>query len=179
MQASSKWLDRDDPRTSPQVGRGRGQVAAAHREHSAGDVTALERGGRVERDQASVHHETDAATVLSLVEIVGGDENGRALAGESTNETPEVAARDWIHACGGLVEKQYRRPVQDGAAQGQTLSNATGERAGDCVALAFQIAQTQHLVGACREIRPGKPVGPAEELDVGPDRQVQVERELL
>ena len=51
------------------------------------------------------------------------------VCGQVVDQAPECAARDGVDAGSGLVEKQNRRIVQDGAAQRQALFPAAGEGA--------------------------------------------------
>ncbi len=110
------------------------QPLAARDEHAVRDPGALERRGRVERDEPAVHHQADARAVLGLVHVVGGDEDGGAPARESSRISRQNARR----ATGstpavGSSRKTTRGPVQHRAGERQPLPHAARERARDGV----------------------------------------------
>ena len=65
----------------------------------------LEFGDGADGDQLGDVDVAEPAAALGLVHVVGGDEEGDALAGESEEEVPERAAGDGVDAGGGLVEE--------------------------------------------------------------------------
>ena len=93
----------------------------------------LEFGDGAEGDELGHVDVADAAAAFGFVHVVGGDEEGDALAGELKEEVPEGAAGDGVNAGGGLVEEDDFGGVDDGAGEGEALLPAAGElrRRGD------------------------------------------------
>ncbi len=87
----------------------------------------LQVGDRAEGDEFGHVDVAEAAAALGFVHVVGGDEEGDALAGELEEEVPEGAAGDGVDAGGGLVEEDDLGGVDDGAGQGEALLPASGE----------------------------------------------------
>ena len=87
----------------------------------------LEVGDRAEGDEFGHVDVAEAAAAFGFVHVVGGDEEGDALAGELEEEVPEGAAGDGVDAGGGLVEEDDLGGVDDGAGEGEALLPASGE----------------------------------------------------
>ena len=130
VQAGAERLHPEHPGAPAQGSRGREESPAAGEEDLPRHPGRLERRGRVERHQTPVDHEADPPTVLGLVQVVRGDEDGRALRRERADEPPEAAPRQGVDPGGRLVEEDHLRPVQDGAGEREALADAARQRAG-------------------------------------------------
>ena len=80
----------------------------------------------------------DLVTALGLVHVVGGDQHGEAVSGETVNLVPEFAPRLGIDARGRLVEQQQLRAWQRAGAERQPLLPAAGQIAGELLLAAGQ-----------------------------------------
>jgi hypothetical protein len=69
----------------------------------------------------------DAIAMLGLVHVVRGDQDGAALAGQTVDEVPEVAARGGVHTARRLVQQEDRWTMDRHTAQRQTLTPSAGE----------------------------------------------------
>src|ERR1035437_2241415 len=94
-------------------------------------LPGLDSGGSALGDQLAGDHHADAVTLLGLLEVVGGDEDGGAGVGKAIDHGPESAPRQRIDAGGGLVEKENVGLVHDGGAKGYALLPAPRQAAGN------------------------------------------------
>src|ERR1700722_9075487 len=94
----------------------------------AAELLALELGRGAESHQPAVVDEHDAITVLGLVHVMSGHEDGGSCSAHALNHLPELAPGNWIDARGGLVEKDYRRTVKHRSAEREMLFPPAGER---------------------------------------------------
>jgi hypothetical protein len=124
-------------------------------------------------------HDRHTVAPFGLVEIVRRHEHGSAGSRQVVDETPELPARDRIHAAGGLIEKNDWRFVQECTAQSQPLTPSAAEIAGSLSLAAREARDFQHELPASLEAFAGNPVHPGPETDVLIDRQQFVEREPL
>jgi hypothetical protein len=85
--------------------------------------------------------------VLGLVEVVGGEDDRGAAAGERGDERPELAARLRVEAGGGLVEEEQFRVAEDAQRDVEPAALAAGEVAGPGAALLVQPDGGDDLVG--------------------------------
>jgi hypothetical protein len=71
--------------------------------------------GRAIGDQPAAVEDRDAlAQGLGLFQVMGGEEHGGALGVEAAHQCPELLAQLHVDPCGGLVEHQDPRPVDQG-----------------------------------------------------------------
>ncbi len=163
----------------PQYSYGGLGVGTGDLEHLAAHLGLFEAGRGVEGQELALADKAHPLAELGLVHVVGGDQDGHALAGHVVDELPELAAADGVDAGGRFVEKEHARPVDDGTAQPQPLPPATGEVCGELVLAAHQPGHAQDLGLAPAQIRAREPIDLAVEADVLAGGQVLVEREKL
>src|SRR5207248_363772 len=77
---------------------------------------------RAQRLEPPARQEGEPVEALGLVHVVGGDDDGGALPGETADDSPEQPACGGIDAGGRLVQEQHLRPVEHGAAECQALA---------------------------------------------------------
>ena len=80
-------------------------------------------------DELALVHQADAVAALGFVQVGGGHEDGDSIFQELVENRPEIAARDRVHAVGGLVQKEDLGAVQQGAHERQLLFHAAGKLA--------------------------------------------------
>ena len=139
----------------------------------------LQLPGRAHGRQLAGIDDRDPMAMLGFIQIVRRDENRHAFARQVLDETPELAARDRIDASRRLVEKHDPRLVQDGAAEREPLTPASGKIARLRV---FAARKPRHLEDERSPLRDSvvaQSVDRAEESDVLIDGQRLVQRELL
>ncbi|MPM96558.1 hypothetical protein SDC9_143722 [bioreactor metagenome] len=117
--------------------------------------------------------------MFRLVHEVGGDHNGGTLRGEIIDDVPEEQARLGVDAARRLVEKEYLRLVEDGAAEGEPLPPAARERRGGFVLTPHKSRELDHFVDTPLFLRALKPVESRVEVEVFQDGELRVEREFL
>ena len=100
-----------------------------HREHRRVHP-ALERVDRVERQRAAVLQQDEAVEALGLVHVGGAHHHRGAARHHLVHDEPQVAARDRVHAEGGLVEQQDRGFVHQAAGEGELLLHPARQLAG-------------------------------------------------
>src|SRR5438105_13483627 len=90
-----------------------------------------ERSRRVERDDLPGVHDRDAvAQDLGLVEVVRGEENGRAPLPDVANELPQIAARLRVEAGRRLVQEEHLWLVHHRDGDRKTLTLPAGKLLG-------------------------------------------------
>src|SRR6266702_1240554 len=112
-----------------------------------------ERIGRAVSDEFAVINVGDVAAALGFVHVVGGDEEGDAVSAHLKEKVPELAARDRINACGGLIEKEKLGFMQHGAAERQTLLPSTGKLRGQAIQVRSEAVECDDFVDAAFEAR--------------------------
>ena len=139
-------------------------------------VLELRRGA--ERDHLAAVHQRDAVAVFGFIHVMRADENSMAGFGKVVDEAPKSAARDRVDTGSGLVEKENRRIVQDGAAQRQPLLPAAGKRAGHGRTAVGEVGHFEHVLLALGADFVRNAVHAGEEVDILFHREVVVEREF-
>ena len=73
----------------------------------------------------TVGHDADAITdLLELLEKMGGDEYGDATLFELEDQVPDLPRARGIHACGGFVENEEARLVNERLGEADALEHA-------------------------------------------------------
>src|SRR6266550_3174818 len=143
----------------------------------AGEVA--QRMGSAVGDELAEINVGYVAAALGFVHVVGGDEEGDAVAGKLEEEIPELAARDGVDASGGFVEEKKRGLVQHGAAEGEALLPATGKLRSQAIQIGCEAVELDNFVDAALQARGLQAVDTAVELQVFRDGQIVVETEIL
>ena len=88
-------------------------------------VGVLELGGRAEGQHLAVVDDGEAvAELVGLFHVVGGEQDGLAVAVQLAEDLPQGDAALGIEAGGGLVEEQDRRVVHHGPGHHEALGHA-------------------------------------------------------
>src|SRR6266850_5273094 len=93
----------------------------------------LDLGRGPDRLQLALREKREPVELLSLIHVVGGDDHRRPLVREAADDGPEETPRRGVDARGGLVQKDDRRAVEQGAREGQPLLGSTGEHSRELV----------------------------------------------
>src|SRR5919201_6424229 len=117
--------------------------------------------------------------MLGLVHVVRGDQDGAALAGQTVDEVPEVAARGGVHTARRLVQQEDRRTMDQRTAQRQTLTPPGGEVGRERLLPPVQTGPGDELVAPLPQAPAPHAVHAAIELEVLRRRQIAVERKAL
>src|SRR2546425_6474465 len=130
---------------------------------------------RVERDDAALVDDRDAvAEDLGLVEVMGGEDDGRAAFLDAANQLPEVSASLRIESGRRLVEEENLGSVDEGGRDGKTLSLTPRERLLLLPRALLEVDRAQE-----RERVDVESVAGSEELDGLPRGEVVRERAPL
>ena len=141
---------------------------------------ALERLGRVEREDPAVVHDRHAlAELVGLLHVVGGEQDRLPLAVELAEDLPQRQATLRVKAGGRLVEEQHRRAVEDRARHHQALGHAARQRVHRRLRPFGEVQLLEQLVGDAPRLRTGDAEQATVEVEVLPHRQLAVERVLL
>jgi len=136
-------------------------------------------GPSVGHDAASVD-DRNAIALLSLVQVVGGEEQRRACGGPNLAQVgPRLRARMRIGPDRRLVEEQHARAVQQTAGDLQPALHPPGERTDHAVAPVIELDELQHGVDSPRQARPVQRVEIGVEAQVLQRGELGVERRLL
>ena len=127
-------LDERFPEPLPQMGGGLGRRFGLDLEH-----VLAEGGDELIRaalsNQAPAAHEGDPVAARGLFQMVGGQEQGRALlAAQAAEVLPDRAAVLHVEPDGGLIQQQDGGPVQDAAGDVEGAPHPARERSGARVA---------------------------------------------
>ncbi len=96
------------------------------------------------------------AELLGLLQVVGGEDHGRALPVQSPGEPPQAPAQVHVHPGGGLVEDGDGGPVGQGLGDQHPPLHPPGELAHVGIALVLELQRPQQLV------QPGAGIGHPE-----------------
>ena len=126
----------------------------------------------VERDDATAH-------VVDHLAIVSGHEHRGARAVDALEQIHNAAGGLRIQISRGLVADEQRRPVHDGARNGDALLLAAGKLIGIAVQLVGEAHEAQHLGHLRLDDVPALADNLQGEGDVLEDRLVRQELEVL
>ena len=117
------------------------------------DVLAAEPGDQLPRraqgdDLALVDDRDAIAEPFGLVHVVGGEKNGPAAFPQAANDVPELAARLWVQARGGLVEEEQLRVADQRNGNREPLLLTAGKLFDQGVGLGLQRDPSDGLVDA-------------------------------
>src|SRR5258708_3860235 len=100
----------------------------------------LESIGRVLADNLPVIDNGQAvAEAISLVHIVGRQEDGHALVAQATYFIPNAHPALWVQACGGFIQEEQRGPVHHAHRHIEPPALAAGVGAGEPVSECLQV----------------------------------------
>ena len=135
---------------------------------------------RVERENTPVIEYGDAvAQPLGLLHVVCRIEDGASLAPEGLDGVEDLVARLRVDPDRGLVQKQERRIVHDGAGEIEAAHHAAGKRLHQVAAAVRQTGELERPRDPRGEPGPGEAVEAAEKRQVLGRGEVAVERERL
>src|ERR1039458_10051553 len=114
-------------------------------------VARAERGleffARAKRSHLAQVHDRDAITMaLRLLQVMGGEEQGRAIVGPQINEGfPKRVARNRVQPDGRLIEEEHPWSMQRGLGDFQPTNHAAGVLAHQAAAVGSQTHDTRML----------------------------------
>src|SRR6266404_5332134 len=121
----------------------------------------------------------DVAAAFGFVHVMGGDEEGDAVAGKLEEKIPKLAASDRIDAGGRLVKKQELGFVEHGAAEGEALLPSAGKLGGETIEIGLKTVELDDFVHAALQPVGRQAVDAAVELKIFGDGEIVVETETL
>src|ERR1035437_6444621 len=116
----------------------------------AGAKRGLEFFAGAQRSHLAQVHDRHAITMaLRLLEVMGGEEQGRAVVGPQIHEMfPNRVARNRVQPDGRLIEEEHARAMQRGLGDFQTAAHAAGVFAHQAAAVGGQAHELQCLPDA-------------------------------
>jgi hypothetical protein len=140
----------------------------------------LERGRRALGDDPAVGDDPDAVgELVGLLEVLGGEENGRAVAVERLDLAPDRLPAHRIEAGRRLVEEQHARLVDERRGEVEPAPHPARVRTDPTVGGRDEVDAPEQRVGAALALGTRQPVERRLELDqLAPGHQ-RVERCLL
>ena len=132
------------------------------------------------RDHTPGVDDRDAVRQLvRLLEVLRGEQDGRALADERADHAPHLAATARVKPRGRLIEKEDRRQQHERGRQIQAATHPARVSLRDPVRGIDQVELHQEFFRAALCIPPGEVIQPADHLEVFEARQVFVDRHVL
>src|ERR1035438_1268868 len=113
----------------------------------AGAKRGLELFAGAQRSHLAQVHDRDAITMaLRFLQVMGGEEQGRAIVGPQINEVlPNRVARNRVQPNGRLIEEEHPRPMQRGLGDFQPADHPAGVLAYQAAAVRRQAHELQSL----------------------------------
>src|SRR6266508_4660142 len=145
----------------------------------AAALGGLHAARRALRHEFPGDHEAQAVALLRFLEVVRGDQDGRAPVRELVDHGPESPAGDGIDARGRLVEEENTRLVHHRRPEGHALLPAAGQAAGDLAAAVLEAGEGEDPSLPLFAALGRHAVDAGEEVQVLDDGEVVVQGELL
>jgi hypothetical protein len=162
------------------LGQPGGVAGGLHGHDGVGADTALEIGGRVQRQDLPVVHDGDAVTeFVGLFHVVGRQQDGLAFRVEAPEEFPQCETALRVKARRGLVEEEHGGTVEDGAGDHEALRHPSGQRIHGRFGEAAELEPLEELVGRLAALPRSHPEQSAVEVQVLPGGQLSVQGVLL
>src|ERR1051325_11217310 len=129
--------------------------------------------------QLAGDHEPQPIALLSFLEIVSCDQDGRSQVCELVDEAPEGTPGERVYTRRRLVEKQDRRLVHDGCPERDTLLPSAGQAPCNEVLLPFQTGKLENPFLFLIPFVLRYTVDAGKKVEVLLDGEVVIEGELL
>ena len=155
------------------------RVLEAHLEPLAADAVLELVGGALGDHVAVVDHHDPVGEAVGLLEVLRGQQHGRARRRARLDRLPHAQPRAGVEARGGLVEEQHRRPVDERGGQVEPPAHAAGVGLGGPLGRLGQLEALEQLVRAHPRLLAGHVVELAHHLEVLEAGQVLVHRRVL
>ena len=126
-----------------------------------------------------VDHGDPVGEAVGLVEVLGGEQHGRAGRDAVLDRRPQGQPAARVEAGGRLVEEQHRRLRHQRGGEVEPAAHAAGVGAHDARAGLDQVEALEQLVGARARARPAQVVEAAHHLEVLLAGEVLVDRGVL
>jgi hypothetical protein len=107
-------------------------------------------GGAVGDDGAAVDHRDAVGQALGLVEVLRGQQDGRALGDEALDRLPQADAAARIQPGRRLVEEQHRRVRDQRGREVEPAAHAAGVGLGHALGCVGELEALEQLAGAGR-----------------------------
>ena len=148
--------------------------------HPCSTEVRLEFVGRAAGDDLAAVDDGDrVGQFVGLLEVLGRQQQGRALADQAADDLPHPEAAARVEPGRGLVEEQQPRPADQGAAQVEPAPHAAGVGLDDPVAGVGQLELVEQLLRPLLGLGLRELVEPAEHDQVLPAGQVLVDGRVL
>ena len=110
---------------------------------------------------------------------MSGRQNGDSAAGHFIDQCPELAAGNRVNTCGGFIQEEHGRLVDDGAGQGQALPPCAGEIGCALFFVSLQPGHGTKFRDAVFEPRPRYRIQTGVKIEVFSNSQVIVQGKFL
>ena len=136
-------------------------------------------GGAAGDDLAVVDDGDLVGQLVGLLEVLGREQERRALADEAADDVPHAEPAARVEAGRRLVQEQQPRPADQRAGEVEPAAHAAGVGLDDPVGGVGKVELLEQLVGALRGFARWQLVEPAEHPQVLAAGQVLVDRGVL
>jgi len=116
---------------------------------------------------------------VGFLEVLGGEQNGHAVARELGHDPPQLLARPGVQSGGRLVEQDDRRAADEARGEVQPSAHAARVDGGAAVGGLGELEALQQLARAGSRLGARQPVQPADHLQVLAAGELAVDRREL
>jgi hypothetical protein len=140
----------------------------------------LQHRRRVVRDHVPVvDHRHPSGELVRLLQVLGGEENGGAVAHQLSDHVPELVPAEQVEAGRRLVQEEHRRTRHQGGCDVQSPPHPTRVRPGRSVGGVEEVEAAEQLVRARRDRSGNHLREHADQPQVLPPGEVGVDRREL
>jgi hypothetical protein len=172
-------------RARAQVGHGRGglgrpgPVDHPHRQQVAPDPRLELVGGALGDHPAAVDHRDVVGQPVRLLQVLGGEQQGGAVADQLADDVPEREAAARVQPGGRLVQEQHLGAADQAGAQVEAAAHPARVGLDRAVGGVGELEALQHLVGPPPGLGPWQVVEAADQVEVLPPGEVLVDGRVL
>jgi hypothetical protein len=128
---------------------------------------------------AAVDHRDEVGQPVGLIEVLGGQQDGRALGDEALDRRPHLQAAARVEAGGGLVEEQHRRAGDERRGEVEAPAHAARVGLGRAPGGVDEVEALEQLLAAALGRCAALAVEAAHHHEVLEAREVLVDRRVL
>ena len=131
-------------------------------------------------DQPALVDDTDTVREpVGLLEVLGGEHDGRAIVDQTPNQVPQIAAAGRVDAGRGFIEEQHLRAADERGGQVDAPAHPSGVRPDLPIRGVGEVDALQRVGCPPSSLAARQPVETSHQLDVLPSGQIVINRGVL